>query len=148
MGYFDGYTANLFRLDGQQRRVIAPWGNRGPVYLVPTEVEAERIVGAVRRAYQVMLPLVIGSVIVLGWRWTVGLGLVWLVGFYVTLHRVTRGLPRSEERARDLPKVSRSEMQGRMAAALGRRWLVALLVVSLLFLLVGIWSLVSAGAAL
>jgi len=147
MGYFDGYTANLFRLDGQQRRVITPWGTRGAVYLVATEAQAERIVRAVRRAYQVMLPVVIGSVLLLGWRWMIALGLLWLVGFYLTLYSVTRGLPRSEDRVRDLPKVSRSEMQGRMANALGRRWLIALLVVAVLFLAVGLWSLVTTGPA-
>ena len=148
MGYFDGYTANLFRVDGRQRRAFAPWGNRGPVYLVPTDVEAERIVRTVRRAYQVLLAVVISSVILLGWRWTVGLGLLWLVGFYVMLYTVTRALPRSDERARDLPKLSRGDMQERMARALGRRWLFALLGISLTFLAVGLWSLVVAGRAL
>jgi uncharacterized membrane protein len=148
MGYFDGYTANLFRSDDQQRRVVVPWGSRGPVYLVPTDVDAARITRVVRVAYQVMIPLVVGSVIVLGWRWMIVLGLAWLVAFYGVIYAVTRDLPRANVRARDLPKVSRREMQGRMALAIGRRWLVVLLVVSLLSVAAATWALSVTGPAL
>jgi hypothetical protein len=145
MGYFDAYTATLFRADADGRRVMTPWGNRGPVYVVERDADATRISGAVRRMYQLMLPLVIGSTILLGWRWTIVVVVLWSTAFYGVLHAVTRRLPRAAIGARDLPKARHAELQQRVGRAMGRRWLVALLVGSLAFVAVCAWLLAMTG---
>src|SRR5215831_5646165 len=148
MAYWDAYTANLFREDAEQRRVIALWHKRGPVYFVPTDTDAARITTAVRRLYQLMVLAIVVPLVVLGWRWAVVCGVVWLGLFYLALFAMTRRLPRHPLRADQLPPVSRAALRDRTARAMGSRALWTMLVGSLTFVAIGVWMLVAGGPLL
>jgi hypothetical protein len=148
MAYFDGYTANLFREDAEHRRVIVPWGKRGPVFFVPTQNDADRITRVIRRLFQLMFVAIVVPMVAFGWRWMVVGGLVWVAAFYAGLFLLTKKLPRAPARAADLPPVSRAAAQRRMALAIGRPWLIGLLIGSLLFVVTGIWLIAVRGPAM
>lgn len=148
MAYWDGYTANLFREDGEGRRVMTPWGNRGPVYIVRTEADAAAITRTFRRMYQLMLFAVLVPLLAFGWHWMVLGAIVWLVAFYAMLFLVSRRLPRHELSADRLPPVSRAVMRDRASFAIGRRALLAMLLGSLSFVAIGIWLIVARGPSM
>ena len=139
MGYFDAFTANLFRSSRAGQRVFAPFGKFGAVYLVPTDADAARLSAVVRRMYQLMLPGLIGIQIALGWRWNLLFGPVWLVAFWGVLYREARKLPRTDLRAGELAALPRREMQARAGRAMGRGWLVAMLGIAVTFVVMGAW---------
>ena len=147
MGYFDAFTVNLFRVDRDGRRVIAPFGALGRVYLVPSDDDAARIRAGVQRLYQILLGAIIASQLLGGWRWSLIAGLVALAGFYGGMHVLTRRLPMAGVAVKELTPVSRGEMQARYARALGRRWLIAGVGIAALFVGVGIWLGVRTGDA-
>ena len=139
MGYFDAYTANLFRATRDGQRVFAPLGKFGAVYTVPSDEEAGRIARVARRLYQLMLAGIVGVQIVLGWRWNLVCGVLWLAVFYGVLQREARRLPRTALRVADLAPLSRRERQARAGRALGMGWLVTMLAVSAVFVATGAW---------
>ena len=139
MGYFDGFTANLFRFTKEGDRMIAPFGSLGNVYMVPRDSDAARIVRAVRRMYQLMLVVIVVPLVVFGWRWSLAFAALWLAAFYCVMHLATRKLPQAGLKVRDLSRVSRAEMVAKAGRAVGLGWLTACLVASVGFMATGIW---------
>src|SRR5882724_5225552 len=102
MGYFDGFTSSLFRLDSSGQRVYAPLGRWGSVYVV-SDTDAPRIERIWRRFYQGML----GILLILGivWHWTWKLILLAPVACLAAVGLaffVSRSLPRSSTSWSDL----------------------------------------------
>jgi hypothetical protein len=138
MAYFDGFTANLFREGPDGQRVFAPFGSLDHVYLVPSDADAARITSTVQRMYRLMLGGILAVQVALGWRWNLTIGPLVLGGFYYGMHALSRDLPRTDLTVRDLVPIPRAEIQARMGRAIGRRWLVAMLTGSLVFVAAGV----------
>jgi hypothetical protein len=111
MSYFDA-CANPVRIVGVGRRVIVPLRWFGPVYLIPSDVQAARL----RRGFKWMTILTFVFVsVTAGW---LGNSPAWLRGeseMMLTLiawqalwvFALTRGLPKAGIAASDMPKLSR-----------------------------------------
>ncbi len=141
MGVFDGYTSILFREDASGRRVYAPFGTWGGVYEVPNG-EARRIQRQVKIFWAAWLVLVIVLQDTLGWFYTLAaIPLVLAVYFGLAALQVRR-LPRLPVSAREVPRVSRGELQTRYSRAIGAPTLAALTAASVVFVMIGVWFLV------
>lgn len=138
MGYLDSFAANIFRERRDGQRVIAPFGIFGRVYEVPSEEVAVKITNAVRRMAALMLLCIVAVQTTFGWHWNLLAGPLLLMLFYTRMYVLTRGLPPAGVAVRDLVPVSRGEMMARSGRALGRRWLLALLALSVGFVAAGV----------
>lgn len=148
MGLFDGVTANLFREDSAGRRVYAPFGKWGGVYLVPDASVAARIATVWRRFYQIMLVSIIGVGIAFGWSWQAwSLVPIAVAASLVVAQLQTKGLERITASASDLQPVTRAQAVTRYAKAVGKPLLWTLLGSSLLLTAAGIWM-ITTGAGI
>ena len=146
MGLFDGVTANLFRQDSAGRRVYAPFGKLGGVYLVPNDFVAARIAGVWRRFYQITIGCIIVAGIAFGWRWQAWLLVpIAIAASLVVAQLLTRGLERTAATPSDLQPVTRAQAVTRYAQAVGKRLLWTLLGSSLLLTGAGVWM-ITTGA--
>lgn len=122
MSWLDGVTteANLFRMSGDGRRVYAPVGARGPLFLV-SEASAGRPQRDVRSFFRWGMPVVVLLAVTAErlWGWT----MVIAVGVIATLALqswLARGLPLAQLRPGDLQRVDRRTRILASAQATGR----------------------------
>jgi hypothetical protein len=143
MGYFDGFTANLFATDRGGRRIVIVGRT---AYLVPAESE-ERIRRAVKIYYAAMLAAIITAGTVLGWRWNAFLvGPLFVAAHFWLMKRLVRRLERMDGTALTLEPVSRMQRLDATGRAMGRGTLWGLTVLSGLMTAAGIFV-VAMGAA-
>ncbi len=119
MGYFDAFTANLFRTDATGQRVMTPFGNRGGVYVVPDSA-VPRITGAVKLYYMGMLVVIVTATETTGWKWGVFVVVVPLVAVnFIMFSWLVRPLQRLPIKPSELPKKTRVEAMQASAVAMG-----------------------------
>lgn len=137
MGYFDSFAEVCFKRDAQGRAIYYPAGIWSKGRIVPDAATETAIKTRLKRAYMVMLPVAIiaGAVLFrLSLPLFVGVTVCLMIAFHLYVRSLGAGLPLSEER------LTLREAQASQARTLGRGWLIALVIISAIF--------VAAGAAL
>ncbi len=146
MGIFDGQTAILFREDASGQRVYAPFGLWGGVYRV-SNADVLRIQRHVKIFWLAALVIVVGLHITLGWRYNLLALPILLCGYFGMAGWHVRHLPRLPLSVRELPSVSRAELERRYSHAIGAPLLAMLTVSSVAFVAIGIWLLTKGAGA-
>jgi len=129
MAYFDAFTSSLFRCDSDGRQVFVPFGKA--VYLV-SDLEAQRIELWVKIYNGISLTTIIVVQLILGWRWNLAVVPGSLLCYFTLVAWLVRDLQRVSLKASELPRVSRSEVMERQAAATGKVTLWVLLILGTL----------------
>ncbi len=142
MGLFDGFVSILFRLDASGRRVYAPFGTWGGVYEV-REDDAERIQRHGKRFWVVWFIAVVVLVMALDWRYVLMAIPIMLAAYFGMAAWHVRQMTRLPVSPRELPRLSRVELERRYSRAVGVPTLISLTIVSLLFVAGGVWMLMS-----
>src|SRR5258705_10132712 len=136
MGFLDALTTDAYPRDSQGRRIFAPYGGRGKVYILPTE-RADQLV----QFQRLSLPLYLVSLLIAGIAWgpwaLLVVGLLWIVGFFAQLRFVTRGLEEASER----PSLPREERVRRSMQAMGQPTMLAICLAGAASAIAGCWLL-------
>jgi len=148
MGVFDGFTSILFRQDASGRRVYTPFGKWGGVYEVPDN-DARRIQRDVKLFWIGWFVAVFVLQLALDWRYVFWAIPLMMVLFFVRSAWHIRRLRRLPLSPRDLPRLSRPELEQRYSRAVGTPTLAFLSITSIVFVVIGIWIVASGtGGAL
>lgn len=135
MGYFDGLTDVVFKIDRQGRHLFYPWGTLGRGYILPNTQKKQQIRNFVKLYYIVSLPTIIVVTIAVEWMYAFALLPVGLLWYILTIRRLLRGL----EVTQDKLSLAESYTNSAKSHSLETLWL--MLVCSILFVLAGIWIL-------
>ena len=142
MGYWDTFTANLFQQDAQGRRTYSPIGKLGKRYLVPDAAKDE-IVRATQRRYKIMLGGIIVTQILFGVFVNLLVAPALLIWFYIaSVQSASKLEVISGERIKDS---SIQDNLRRSAEATGSRTVTSLLLISLAFVVLGIFIVTTSG---
>ncbi len=133
MGYFDGLVSGSFKKDVESNTVFYPWGIMGKGYILRTAGEEEKLRGALKLNYMIMLPAIILIQIFIGAWLNFVLVPVYIVLFMVWVKHVTKGLEPSYE------KLSAAEAYKSSARSHNLPTLVVLEIFSLGFVAIGGW---------
>ncbi|MCB1548129.1 MAG: hypothetical protein KDJ41_09915 [Hyphomicrobiaceae bacterium] len=129
MGYFDGLTGASFKTDPQGRTVFYPFGVLAKGRIVPDDAAERALKRQLKTAYMVFLPATVAIAAVgVSSNLMLTLALITLltVSFQLFVSSLIKGYARSDER------LTLREAQMTQARSLGRRWLVALAIISAL----------------
>lgn len=136
MGYFDGLVSGSFKKDAQGNSVFYPWGIMGKGYILRTVAEEEKLRGALKLNYMIMLPAIIIIQIAVGAWLNFILVPVYIVLFTLWVYRTTRGLERSFE------KITVAESYKSSAKAHNLPTLIILEICAIGFVAIGVWMIV------
>ncbi len=133
MGYFDGLVSGSFKTDAAGNSVFYPWGIMGKGYILRTVAEEEKLRGALKLNYMIMLPAIIIIQIAVGAWLNFILVPVYIVLFTLWVHHTTRGLERSFE------KITVAESYKSSAKAHNLPTLILLEIFAIGFVAIGFW---------
>jgi hypothetical protein len=142
MGYFDALASSSFKNLENGKRAFYPWGKLGKGYEIQTEEQYEALRRFVIRYYIVVLPLGILAGVLRNWIALVVLVPLSVLIFVLMIRKLTRGLPRTDER---LTFKDSYENQARRHSPV---MLWAMLVMSLLFVAGGLFLIAGPGEIL
>jgi hypothetical protein len=131
MDYFDGLTDAKFKTDAQRRLLFYPWGILSKGYVLPDESKKQQIRRFVRLYYIVFWPVIIGTMIFIGWIFSFAVMFLLFLWYYFETSRFLKGLPIAGE------KLSLSESYTSSAKSHNMATLWILLIFSVLFVLSG-----------
>ena len=135
VGYFDAIAEASFKTDTAGRHLFFPWGSFGRGYVIPTEEAFENTRRALSRMQRVVFTAVVVSVLARPWAPVAVLALYGVFLAYWA-RRTSAGWERSAER------LSLLEAYDNQARSMNRRVIWALLMLSLVFMALGILSVV------
>ncbi len=133
MGYFEGLADASFKQDSNGNNVFYPWGVLGKGRVLPDETTKTKLRTFVIRYYQIMLPTAILLGIFRLWLPAIVVLILLTLGFYLYVNQVTKDCPICTE------KLTLKESYKNSANSHNTFMLWAMLLVSLLFVLGGIW---------
>ena len=133
MGYFEGLADASFKEDSNGNSVFYPWGVLGKGRVLPDEATKIKLRTFVIRYYQIMLPIGILLGILRLWLPAILILTVLTLGFYLYVNQVTKDCPICTE------KLTLKESYKNSAKSHNTLMLWFMLLVSLLFVLGGIW---------
>lgn len=133
MGYFDGLTDAAFKTDTEGRQVFYPWGVLGKGYVMRDADHYQSLREKIKLMYMVSLPLVIFNQVVFGFVANLIFVPIYFVWYLVMLKRWTSGLDISGE------KMTMAEARRNSAKSHNRGTLVFFVVVSAVFVMLGLW---------
>ena len=131
MDYFDGLTDAKFKTDAQGRLLFYPWGILGKGYVLPDESRKQQVRRFVRLSYIVFWPVMIGTMIFIGWIFSFVVLFFLFLWYYFETSRFLEGLSATGE------KLSLSESYKNSAKSHNMATLWILLIFSVLFVLSG-----------
>jgi len=132
MGYFDGLVSGSFKQDASGRTLFFPYGVLGKGKLAPSEAAAQSLKTGLKIYYMITLPVIIVASILYGFLASMAAAAVMIVAYEIWIRGQTASWTRSGE------SLTYAESTRNSAVALGKGTLIALLVVSLLFVATGI----------
>src|ERR1700681_2027229 len=131
MDYFDGLTDAKFKTDAEGRLLFYPWGILGKGYVLPDESRKQQVRRFVRLSYIVFWPVMIGTMIFIGWIFSFVVLFFLFLWYYFETSRFLEGLSATGE------KLSLSESYKNSAKSHNMATLWILLIFSVLFVLSG-----------
>lgn len=133
MGYFEGLADASFKKDSNGNNVFYPWGVLGKGRVLPNETTKAKLRTFVIRYYQIMLPTAILLGIFRLWLPAILVLTLLTLGFYLYVNLLTKDCPICTE------KLTLKESYKNSANSHNTLMLWLLLLVSLLFMMGGIW---------
>ncbi len=133
--YFSGLSRAGFKRDKQGNRVFYPWGVFGKGRILPDEQTERSVDSFMRRCYVLVFAVVLSPQLLPDWRWGLAAAIVLLLYWFQGLRSRLTGCAYSEER------LNLKEAYASQALAMSGIVLWTLLLVSVLFCLLGIYSL-------
>lgn len=133
MGYFEGLADASFKQDSKGNSVFYPWGVLGKGRVLPNEATKTKLRQFVIRYYQIMLPIGILLGIFRLWLPAIVVLALLTLGFYLYVNQLTKACPICTE------KLTLKESYKNSANSHNTLMLWFMLLVSLLFVLGGIW---------
>jgi hypothetical protein len=67
MGYFDGLTDAVFKIDREGKLLFYPWGVLGRGYVLPNDSKKQQVRKFLSLWYKVSPPVIIGVGVGIGW---------------------------------------------------------------------------------
>lgn len=133
MGYFDGLVSGAFKKDAEGNTVFYPWGIMGKGYILRTVAEEEKLRGALKLNYMIILPAIIIIQITVGAWLNFVLIPVYVILFTLWVHHATKGMERSFE------KITAAESYKNSARAHNLPTLIILEIFAIGFVAIGVW---------
>jgi hypothetical protein len=133
MGYFEGLADASFKKDSNGNNVFYPWGVLGKGRVLPDEATKIKLRMFVIRYYQIILPVAILLGILRLWLPAILVLILLTLGFYLYVNLLTKDCPICTE------KLTLKESYKNSANSHNTLMLWLLLLVSLLFMMGGIW---------
>ncbi len=133
MGYFEGLADASFKQDSNGNNVFYPWGVLGKGRVLPDEATKLKLRKIVIRYYQILLPVAVLLGILRLWLPAVLALTLLTLGFYLYVNLITKDCPICTE------KLTLKESYRNSAKSHNTIMLWLFLLVSLLFVLGGIW---------
>lgn len=137
MGYFDGLTDAAFKTDAAGRYVFYPWGVLGKGYVMRDAAHYESLRGKIKWMYIVVLPVIIFNQVSFGVKANLIFLAVYMIWYLVMLKYWTSGLEVSNE------KMTVAESRRNSAKSHNRATLIFLVIISVVFVLLGLWMMAS-----
>lgn len=138
MGYFNGLVDGILKKDEQGRSVVYPLGILGRGHVLPDEQAEQRVRQFLVRYYKITFALIFICALFLGWALTFGLALPLAAWGYIVTKRLVAAYPVSDVRLR------LRESYANSAATYSAFTVWSLLTISLLFVVGGVFMVVSA----
>lgn len=133
MGYFEGLADASFKQDSSGNNVFYAWGVLGKGRILPDQATTLKLRKIVIRYYQILIPLAIALGILRLWLLTLTSLSLLTLGFYVYVYLITKDCPICTE------KLTLKESYRNSAKSHNTLMLWLFLLISLLFVLGGIW---------
>ena len=133
MGYFEGLADASFKKDSNGNNVFYPWGVLGKGRVLPDEATKIKLRIFVIRYYQIILPVAVLLGILRLWFPAILVLTLLTLGFYLYVNLLTKDCPICTE------KLTLKESYKNSANSHNTLMLWFLLLISLLFMLGGIW---------
>ena len=92
MGYFDGLTGGVFKIDPEGKFLFYSWGVLGKGYVLPDDFKKQELRKFISLWYKVSLPAIIGIGVGIGWIFTLVLLPFVFSWYYFTTRLLLRGL--------------------------------------------------------
>ena len=133
MGYFDGLTDASFKTGEDGRMLFYPYGVIGKGYVLTSDEHYQKARRFMKWTYIIALPPAFLIPMLAGWRWSVPLLVVFMIGFSLAVRSVTKDAGSTAEKLTLAESIRNSARSHNLAV------LMLLETFSVLFVLAGIF---------